>query len=261
MPNHVSCELTASPGILDLLASGEGKTAVAIDFEKILPCPEVVLRDSVREDLVDWAKIAVGHTNLASLFRPDDLMGSLAQDPLTAFHNGNYGPATEMLRKSNVSRMLSEGPFPKDLKDADFERFIQMIRALRATGFAYWYDWNIANWGTKWNAYETKRVSETVVTFETAWSAPVKVIVALSDRYPIEDIRLRWADEDFGSNVGDVTFKGGLPVIEQEIEDGSREAYDLAVELIHGGTLPDDMQRNDDGSVSYIEDGDEAVAG
>ena len=49
------------------------------------------------------------------------------------------------------------------------------------------YEWCRDNWDTKWNAYHTKR-SETKTSvrydFQTAWSPPTKVIIAMAFQYP-----------------------------------------------------------------------------
>ena len=60
-------------------------------------------------------------------------------------------------------------------------------------GIPTWYDWQIENWGTKWNAYETERVSVEQITprlvtatyrFLTAWDAPRPVIAAIIKQNP-----------------------------------------------------------------------------
>lgn len=43
-------------------------------------------------------------------------------------------------------------------------------------GYPNWYEWSNANWGTKWNAYETKYTSDRSVYFESAWSAPLDIV-------------------------------------------------------------------------------------
>lgn len=128
------------------------------------------------------------------------------------------------------------------------------MRSLRETGFANWNDWSVAKWGTKWNAYSADRVAPDRLRFETAWSAPHPIAVELSKQHPTEPIRLRWADEDFGFNAGDVTFLAG------EIQDGtgaaddnSPEAHALALELVYGGEIPEDMRQESDGRLIYVE--------
>lgn len=47
-----------------------------------------------------------------------------------------------------------------------------------------WYDWNIAHWGTKWNAYNVKWNDEVnEVVFFTAWSTPMPIISQLAEMF------------------------------------------------------------------------------
>ena len=71
-----------------------------------------------------------------------------------------------------------------------------------------WYDWNIAHWDTKWNAYDCVRGSHGNYSFTTAWSAPLKVIAALSWLYP-ELVFTLYCEEEAGSFHGEVQFKQG----------------------------------------------------
>ena len=90
-----------------------------------------------------------------------------------------------------------------------------------------WYDWSCKHWGTKWGAY-SQMESDDTIEFSTAWSAPIPVIKELSRLFPKVKIKLRFADEDFGSNCGEITFSKGT-IIKQNIpESGSPEAYLLA---------------------------------
>lgn len=45
-------------------------------------------------------------------------------------------------------------------------------------GFTSWYDWNIANWGTKWDlcdVIKTRIDANTIqLSFESAWSPPIE---------------------------------------------------------------------------------------
>lgn len=67
-----------------------------------------------------------------------------------------------------------------------------------------WYDWRLANWNTKWNAYDGYTiVGKTQITFvfNTAWSFPYAVAVELAKQLGY-DLELKYADEDYGSNCG-----------------------------------------------------------
>ncbi len=71
-----------------------------------------------------------------------------------------------------------------------------------------WYDWNIKNWGTKWNAYDIM-IEDDCIEFKTAWSTPALVIKALSLKIPDAEIRVEYADEDIGMNCGSYLCKNG----------------------------------------------------
>lgn len=62
------------------------------------------------------------------------------------------------------------------------------IRAKEETGHSSWYDWNVANWGTKWNSYslvvEQESADRIELTFQTAWSTPEPVLEKLAAANP-----------------------------------------------------------------------------
>lgn len=63
----------------------------------------------------------------------------------------------------------------------------QMTHNLKFSG-RNWYDWNITNWGTKWDACETyiERDSDLSVTlnFQTAWAQPEPIFGAMVEQHP-----------------------------------------------------------------------------
>lgn len=70
-------------------------------------------------------------------------------------------------------------------------------------GVVCWYEWNVANWGTKWGAYDAvidDRADR--LEFDTAWSHPLPVVQALARKFPDKAIEVKYADEDLGSNLG-----------------------------------------------------------
>lgn len=96
-----------------------------------------------------------------------------------------------------------------------------------------WYDWNVKNWGTKWNGYEldvSDLDDETVmVSFDTAWSHPEPVLFALSEKFPEESFDVEYADEDIGRNCGRYVIQDG--VLAEEPFENDDEAKDFAAEL------------------------------
>lgn len=98
-----------------------------------------------------------------------------------------------------------------------------------------WYTWNVDHWGTKWNAYDSVVDLEAgTVRFDTAWAHPDPVLHALSLASPGEPIKVTYADEDLGSNVGAYTLLDGTVVDGGPLETGSSEAYELAAQTKYG---------------------------
>lgn len=78
-----------------------------------------------------------------------------------------------------------------------------------------WYDWNRENWGTKWNAYET-RISEDYIQFRTAWNTPTPVLKKLSEFFPENKIAILVNDEGYEDNFG-IIFENGKETINKII--------------------------------------------
>lgn len=115
-----------------------------------------------------------------------------------------------------------------------------------------WYDWNLENWGTKWNAYSTERDGNTI-TFNTAWASPTPVIEKLHKvcvKYHVV-CEVTYADEDSGYNTGHYLL-GGAAFEHIEYEDGSREAWE-AYRKTHT-YWEEYLVLNDDGTMSCKED-------
>ena len=81
-------------------------------------------------------------------------------------------------------------------------------------GSTTWYGWCCDHWGTKWNASEPYW-SDDMVTFETAWSAPYPIYEELAKKFPGVDIDVDYADEDLGSNCGQITCRDGMCVCDE----------------------------------------------
>jgi hypothetical protein len=76
----------------------------------------------------------------------------------------------------------------------------QMAHNLKFTGRG-WYDWNVTNWGTKWDACDTYigRDSdlEATITFQTAWGIPEPILHAVAEQHPELALRI-WSEEEQG---------------------------------------------------------------
>ena len=100
-------------------------------------------------------------------------------------------------------------------------------------GDVSWYHWRIENWGTKWNTSEgSVLIDDNTIRFDTAWSAPLPILQALSERFPTVEMTHTWADEDIGQNVGQLTVLNGEVIEANMPEFGSAQAYEMAFDLL-----------------------------
>ena len=65
-----------------------------------------------------------------------------------------------------------------------------------------WYDWQINNWGTKWEPADIsveQCEEELELTFNTAWSPPEDICRAIRNKYP--DISVSWFYDEPGCEI------------------------------------------------------------
>jgi Ferredoxin-like domain in Api92-like protein len=81
-----------------------------------------------------------------------------------------------------------------------------------------WYNWNVRNWGCKWDASNVRvgQVNANTITynFDTPWSPPAQAIIKLSEQYPEADIALRFEEEQGWGGV--VHYKAGAEEIVEQ---------------------------------------------
>tara|TARA_B100001109_G_scaffold147282_1_gene119946 strand:+ start:173 stop:607 length:435 start_codon:yes stop_codon:yes gene_type:complete len=67
-----------------------------------------------------------------------------------------------------------------------------------------WYSWRLANWGTKWDAYEVEIDDSEMhngfeVTFDTAWSPPEEICHAIKEQF--DNLCVSWFFDEPGMEV------------------------------------------------------------
>jgi hypothetical protein len=215
MPNHItnilrieaSEELTAQIKSDIKSVDEEGETR-HIDFNKILPMPESL-------------NITSGSTTSNGIA----ILQYRAGDDTAIRGIMGYAWGKEFATPEDIiEHMLVRG-------SANLEEAQKALDNERLYGCRDWYGWSTSNWGTKWNAYSTNDTDVDEVSFETAWSNPYPVIIALSAKYPEAVFHMRFADEDFGHNVGEYSLQNGDVVDENIPEGGSVEALELAADI------------------------------
>lgn len=100
----------------------------------------------------------------------------------------------------------------------------------------WWYNWNVANWGTKWNCGEvwhdrtTEEITEegrTSYNFDTAWGPSLAVVAALAEKFPTLTITHRYCEGGMGF-AGQVVYLNGEVISHDEYSDDAAmpdEAY------------------------------------
>ena len=85
-----------------------------------------------------------------------------------------------------------------------------------------WYDWNILNWGTKWDIYpeglQKDKINERTYRyyFDTAWAPPTKWLEKVGELYPTIKFKLKYKEPG-------VRFKGIATSINRIFEDNYKD--------------------------------------
>ena len=79
-------------------------------------------------------------------------------------------------------------------------------RETKKYGSLNWYDWSIANWGTKWNSYDVEVIQndESIldVCFLTAWDAPRGIAERIKEYCDKYNLYLDWtAEHEFEDGI------------------------------------------------------------
>lgn len=197
--------------IEDFLRAIEGEennTKLHIDFERIIPMPEV-LQDTKCD---------------------------------SEHHNALYYYLMTTEKEGMVSKMLSHSQFYtmekyKDKTAEELAHYKELGEELFKINLKYgacnWYDWRIYNWNTKWNAYDTyiESCGDGCVElyFYTAWSSPQPILMKLAEMFPHLTFDYKYADEDMTYNCGEGYGEDGEMSF-RFAEGGSDDAMEIYVE-------------------------------
>lgn len=259
MPNHVTSILVVSGDANKRQAMFEAIKNVeiglgSIDFNKVIPMPESL-------------NVECGSRTDRAMKLYKEFFAESASLALTDMVNPGMASKTGASHEDRIAELLKK----YEAKTKDDPGLLQLgeqcYNNIQNYGHSTWYDWSMANWGTKWNSYgyqeppyTEKEFDGATVEFQTAWSAPTPVLIALAEKYPDLDFEIKWADEDFGYNVGHKEYENGEETFSNIPDGGSKEALELAAE-IHGVDLADEgyLYNETTGEYEYHEP-DEAMS-
>ena len=124
-------------------------------------------------------------------------------------------------REDNYFDVNTVIPYPKEYADKD-------TNSAFGDGFnSGGYEWCLANWGTKWGAYDSNIIERTegfaVIEFSSAWSPPSPVVAKLAEKFPMLAIKLAY--EEVGMDYsGFEKYDGGKL---SEVEQGGYDEYPI----------------------------------
>lgn len=106
---------------------------------------------------------------------------------LSITSGGNIPEARKILGDANAEIPTHEYITEKEFKEAK-QSFLNEIKH----GYQDWYDWSVANWGTKWGDIDLE-IHDNVITYKTAWSPVSETIIYKLAEY--FDFTLEWEEE------------------------------------------------------------------
>lgn len=251
MPNHITNQITFGSDSAALTAFQrmlhdmrmEGQPLGSFDFNKLLPMPgELNIECGSRTDA--GLKLYTGFIRESAIVAEATMF------------------AAEDERTAAVAKLLAKWDAIEKNDPDTWALGEKAFRNIQKYGHPTWYEWCNQNWGSKWNAYQPRplREDDHTMVFYTAWASVPKIISLLSRKYPEQTITYRWADEDIGHNVGEFTIKDGEVIDINVPEGGSREAYEMAAEIMDISLSDYNLHLTRNGSGYEYRDPDEAPA-
>ena len=254
MPNYVTNQLTVSgtkaDAVIKSLKIEDEYGDFSIDFNNIVPMPDslkiisgtitancVELYLTSMNPSVDYygAKVKfkekrfntiletlnkAGHGYLCKQFNSALSLDKIAEIERDAERNKN-SPDKEHKKLNSIKKLIDYGR--------------KAVNNVLKYGAMDWYDWSIANWGTKWNACHCYfNDANTFVEFDTAWSNVGDLICKLSKMFPKNTFEYKYAEEDTGAQTGREIIKNGEVIEHDYPDDFSKEAYEIAFDIFGG---------------------------
>ncbi len=221
MPNHVTnlIRITGDPdtvkGILNNIKSDKFGVGT-VDFEKIIPMPETL------------------HIEAGS--RTDRGLKAYCEFLERYVYGKNAAEALIALKQIPEEKEKAFLYSRNEIKPEEWELGKTAWHNIQKYGFPTWYEWSVANWGTKWNAYgfeaDTDYGKEKEIRFLTAWSAPHPILEKLAKMFPDVKLEHEWADEDIGINCGRYVYYDGER-IEEYYPESQKDRIEFAARVMN----------------------------
>lgn len=130
-------------------------TKKQVDFNKLIPQPENLIKVCMSEDTKES-------------------------------YNWYFSKNPDNLSKEELYKCLDSSEKANEILKKYIELYDEEKESIKSDDnyivLPNWYDWNISNWGTKWNAYESciyGHEDYDSLCFKTAWSHPKEELIKL----------------------------------------------------------------------------------
>lgn len=204
MPNYVQNKIyITSPHLEQVWEAIKGPDSV-LDFNRILPMPPSLQIESSSVMTLSFS---------AEVYRKG---GILLDELRNRYEKERH---TQESIKTYIHRLEKKKQIDRRLGETAYQNQKQY-------GYTDWYGWSVAHWGTKWNAMDAS-ITDHILSFQTAWAAPIPVIQKLAVMFPDSSFTHIWADEDMGTNCGWMRYIDRKQKEEQLTVDHSSEAYEI----------------------------------
>ena len=234
MPNHIQsnlkflCDENRIREILesvmyDPLGENEERGFGTIDFERITPMPPELDIESGSRTIQGIELYLTSINPRVSYFGSDKMASSEFESYVVKINENKRYPYKSALSEYEITECFKYEHQKENLLELGKKAANNCINY----GAPTWYEWRVANWGTKWNSYGNSYDGGDILHLQTAWSAPKEAIKTLSAKYPDVGMELEYADEDIGSNCGRILYKGG-EIVEEYYPETEVEAIEYA---------------------------------
>jgi len=129
---------------------------------------------------------------------------------------------------NHIIKMVNGTVTPLELRTPPITEEMR-LDLLTKYGVDNWRGWSLKYWGTSQNAMEGIILGKNKVRFYTDNNCPYEAFNTLSKMFPSVKIKLQWADEDLGYNVGEIFIQDGVVIDSKAPKGGSDDAYEMAM--------------------------------
>lgn len=243
MPNHVTNRIHVTGDEAEILRmleeiKQEEAGIGSVDFDKIIPRPRS-LEIPCGFSTFRCMELYLTSINPAAIWYPGD-----KAEPeeffriMECLRNRNCGQKEYLSpekAEETERELLRKGKFSCRKEMEALGR--QAVTNVLLHGAATWFDWSLEHWGSKQNSYgyegsDQEAAKEGKLVFYTAGACADQIVRRLSGQYPDLFFSYRWADEDFGSCVGEKEYAVGEEVFCNIPTCGSNEAFAMAEEIL-----------------------------